>query len=148
MNYTEKNKLLDKISLIGLMMIFVEIFLYGVDYCFTKRFDIIATMPKAMIVFGVVFLAISILLFVMVYKKGKKNFTIFAVEFLVLALLCPFITYWYYPKFYGLSTNGLHTINHQVLWVIVFVYYICRLAYSIFDAIKNSNSRKLKKRKA
>ena len=35
MNYTEKNKLLDKISVIGLMAILVEVFLYAVDSCFT-----------------------------------------------------------------------------------------------------------------
>ena len=148
MNYSERNKLLDKVSLIGLMVIFVEMFLYAVDYCYTQRFDIVASMPMTMNILGLIFLAISIGLFVYVYKKDKKNVKIYAIEFLVLAFLCPFITYWYYPKYFGLTTNGLHKINHHVLWVVVLVYYMIRIAYAVIYAIRHSNSRKLKKKRA
>ena len=148
MNYTERNKLLDKISVIGLMAVFVELFLYAVDYCYTKRFDTVTHMPTAMHICGLIFLAISIVLFVYTFKKEKKNFKIYAIEFLVLALLCPFITYWYYCAYYGLSTSWIHSVNHQVLWIIVLAYYVIRIIYSIVDAYLNSISRKLKKKKA
>ena len=148
MNYTERNKLLDKISLIGLMAIFVELFFYAVDHCFTERFDIAANMPIVMNIFGLIYLLVSIGLFFYAKKKSKKEVFIYAIEFLVLAFLCPFITYWYYPKFFGLTVNALHKVNHKVLWLVVFVYYVGRVIYATVKAIKNSTASKMKKKKA
>lgn len=148
MNYTERNKLLDKISLIGLMAIFVELFLYAVDHCFTERFDVAANMPVVMNIFGLIYLLVSIGLFFYAKKKGKKELFIFAIEFLVLAFLCPFITYWYYPKFFGLTTNWLHKIDHRLLWLAIFIYYVIRVIYATIYAIRNSNASKLKRKKA
>ena len=148
MNYTEKNKLLDKISLIGLMGIFFELFLYGVDYCYTVRFDFVKNMSIVMLIFCLTFLAISAGIFIYSKKNSKPQVRIYAYEFLAFAILCPIIVYWYLPVTFGLKTGFLHKINHQFLWILVLVYYVCRIAYAIYDAYKNSSSRKLKKKRA
>ena len=148
MNYTEKNKLLDKISLIGLMAIFVKIFLYAVDHCFTKRFDIAARMPIALVILSVIFLAIAAGLFIYAKNSNKKDVKIYAIEFLVLAVVSLVLVYWYYPRFYGLQTGLLHKLDHRMLWIVALVYYLGRIVYSCFKAYQNSNERKLKKKRA
>ena len=101
-----------------------------------------------MIVSGLIFLAISVVLFVREKKYDKKYLKIYAIEFLALAILCPFISYWYYPKFFGLTTNFIHKIDHRVLWIAVLVYYVGRIIYASYKAYMNSNDRKIKKKKA
>ncbi len=148
MNYTERNKLLDKISIIGLMLIGVELFLYAVDYCYTKRFDVAPNMPAILNIFGIVFLAISVGIFIYSFKKEKSELIIYGCEVLILAFICPLITYWYYPKAFGLTTNWFHSISHRALFIFVLVYYVCRAIIATVSAYLNSNSRKLKKKKA
>ena len=148
MNYTERNKLLDKISIIGLMLIGVELFLYATDYCYTKRFDVAPNMPVVLNVVGILFLVVSLGIFIYSYKKEKPELIIYGCEFLVLAFVCPLITYWYYPKAFGLTTNWFHGINHKFLWLFVLIYYVVRATIAIVSAYLNSNERKLKKRKA
>ena len=130
------------------MAIFVEVLFYAVDYCYTKRIDVAPKMPVVMNVLGLIFLVFSIALFVYSYRKDKKNIRIYAIEFLVLAALCPFLTYWYYCGYFGLKTSFIHGIKQQVLWIGVLVYYIVRCIVATISAYKNSNARKLKKKKA
>ena len=147
MNYTEKNKIIDKVSLIIIMGICVEFFLYFVDYCFTSRFDMMTKIPSILNVLALIFLVVSVFLFVKVYKDNKKDYLIYAIEFLVLAFMCPFLTYWYYPKYFGLTTFWLHSIKHKALWVVVLVYYIARAGYAVYKGIHNSQSSSFKKKK-
>ncbi|MBR6253422.1 MAG: hypothetical protein IKR04_06280 [Clostridia bacterium] len=150
MNYTEKNKLLDRVSVIALMCIFVELFLYGSHYSYNEGFTITSNgtnIPFIMNVFGVVFLCISIILFVMAFRKSTKKYLLFAIEFLVLAFLCPFVTYLNYPKYFGLTKSFLSDVlSYKVLCGIVLVYYICRVLYVCFHDYKVINFKKLSKR--
>lgn len=113
MNLVERNKLLDKVSVIVIIGIFVEFFLFAVDTCFTTRIDLMTTTPVVLNVLGLVFLAVSAFIFIRMYQKNDNKNLIYGIEFLVLAFLCPFMTYWYYPKYFGLSTNFIHKINHH-----------------------------------
>lgn len=141
MNYKEKNKLLDKIAVVGLMAIFVEVFLYVVDQCFTESFgDLLVNMPTILTVLGVVFLAVAIVLYVMAYRKSNSSKAIYATEFLVLAFLCPFLTYWY-----AHSTGALKTISPKVLWGIVLGYYVIKVICTCVKAYLSSSSRQRKK---
>ena len=148
MNYTEKNKLLDKISLIGLMAIFFELFLYGIDYGYTVRFDYVKKMPIIMAVFCLLFVLTAIGIFIYCKKKNKPSARIYAIEFLAFAVLCPIIMYWYLPNTFGLKNSFLHKIDHKTLWVVVLIYFVGRLVYACIDAYRNSNDRKLKKKRA
>ena len=148
MNLTERNKMLDKISVIVIMAIFVEFFLYAVDYCFTTRVDVITRMPIILNVLGIFFLLVSIIMFVTASKKENDKSLykyIYAIEFLVLAFLCPFMTYWYYPKYFGLSTNFIHSISHHAILVVVLLYYIGRIIYTIITSYNNAGGTKFKK---
>ena len=148
MNLTERNKLLDKVSIIVMMGIFVEFFLYAVDSSFTTRLDIMQKMPAILNVLGLVFLAISVFIFVRTYQKNDNKNLIYAIEFLVLAFGCPFLTYLYYPKYFGLTTNFLHKINHHAWWVLVLLYYVGRVAYAIYKSYqKNKPNEGFKKKK-
>jgi hypothetical protein len=149
MNLTEKNRLLDKISLIILMGIFFEIFLYGVHYCFTERIDVIAEMPYIMLAFAVIFVLIAVGVFVYAKKKNRPKSKIYGYEFIGFAILCPIITYLYLPKFYGLKTNFLHSIfNYKVVMLLVFLYFAARVITACVLAYKNSNAYILKKKRA
>ena len=142
MNYTEKNKLLDKISVIALMAIFVEIFLYVIDRCYTVEMNWLLRMPTILNVCGGVFLIIAIVLYVIAYKKANSSKAVYATEFLVLAFICPFLTYWYLK-----STAPLNTISPKVLWVVVLVYYLIRVVYTCVKAYMQTSTMQLKKRK-
>ncbi len=143
MNYTEKNKLLDKISLIGLMAIFVEIFLYAVDSSFTGEFsDLLIKMPIILNCLGVIFLIVAVTLYILAYRKKKSSHVIYATEFLVVALLCPFLTYWYTR-----STVPLKDVNPKILCWIVLTYYAIRLLYTVCKAYLDSAEHHKKKKK-
>jgi len=148
MNLTERNKMIDKICIIAMMCIFVEFFLFAVDTCFTTRLELMAGIPFALNVIGILFLLISVILFVRCYKKNDNYNLIYAIEFLVLAVMCPFMTYWYYPKYFGLKTNFIHDINHHVLWIAFIIYYAIRIAFVVYKSYsKNQISPKLNKKK-
>jgi len=143
MNYTEKNKLLDKISVIGVMAILVEVFLYAVDSCFTGEIsDWLLKMPTILNVAGVIFLLISVVLYILAYKKASSSKVVYATEFLALAFICPFLTYWYTR-----STAPLNTINPKTLWAVVLIYYVIRVIWTCVSAYLNSASNQLKKKK-
>lgn len=143
MNYTERNKLLDKISVIGLMAILVEVFLYAIDRCFTGEIsDWLLKMPMILNIAGSIFLVISIILYVWAYRKASSSKAVYATEFLALAFLCPFLTYWYMH-----SGEPLNKISPKTLWVVVLVYYICRVVYTCVKAYLGSNNQQRKKKK-
>ena len=143
MNYTEKNKLLDKISAIALMAIFVEVFLYGVDSAYTGLVnDWFDWIPAILNGFGVIFLLVAIALYIIAYKKSKPSKAVYATEFLVLAFLCPFLNFWYY-----MPGEPLMHINPKVLWIIVLVYYVIRVAGVSVKAYMQSSDRQVKKKK-
>ena len=120
MNYTERNKLLDKISVIGLMAIMVEVFLYAIDSCFTGEIsDWLLKMPTILNIAGGILLVISMILYILAYRKSSSSKVVYATEFLALAFICPFLTYWYMH-----SGAPLNKISPRVLWVVVLVYYI------------------------
>ena len=149
MNLTEKNRLLDKISLIILMGIFFEIFLYAVHYCFTERIDIITEMPYAMLVFMVIFALIAVGVFIYAKKKNRPKSRIYGYEFIGFALLCPITIYLYLPKFFGLKTNFIHHIlDYRVVMGLVFLYFVARVVIACVSAYKNSNAYILKKKRA
>ncbi len=139
MNYSQKNKILDKISIIALLAIFIEIFLYWVDYCYTKRIDMVLEMPGILNICGVVFLVIAIILFFIAYKKSKNNYIYYGADFLLFAFLCPFVTYWY--------TKGkgfFHTNSPKVLWIVLLVFYIVRVICYCAKEYTKSNAGKRK----
>lgn len=142
MNYTERNKLWDKISVVVLMATIVEVFLYAVDLGYTTDFTWVANMQYVLNTTGVVLLVASIGTYIYAFRKNDTGKVIYATEFLVLAFLCPFLIYWYTR-----SGAPLNQINKKVLWIAVLVYYVIRVVVLSVKAYLNSSSHQLKKKK-
>lgn len=143
MNYTERNKLLDKISVIVLMAIIIEVFLYVVDLVYTQYMaDWLLKVPGIINGIGIVFLVISVVLYILAYKKSSSSKAICATEVLVWAFLCPFLNYWYLH-----SKAPLNQVSKKVLWIIVLVYYVVRIICAWVYAYMHSSAKQLKKKK-
>ena len=142
MNYTEKNKLADKLCGVGLMLIFVEICISMVQtMCINAMYDR-ATMKMVSYVAGGLLLVVAIVLYVMAYKKSSGSKAIWATEFAVLAFAVPFIVY-----VNAFSTSDiLRSIPVKHAWIPFLVYYIGKAIYVVVMANKNSKANKRKKK--
>ena len=81
-------------------------------------------------------------LYVLAYKKSNSSKAMYATEFLALAFICPFLTYWYTR-----STAPLRDIDPKTLWIVVLVYYVIRVIFTCIKAYMQSSSVQLKKKK-
>lgn len=139
MNYTEKNKLIDQLCGVGLMLIFVEIFLTGVHEFYTNVFSTMTT--TFLYIIGAIFLMISIFLYIYAYKKQNGRKAIYAIEFTVLAFICPFLVY-----LYIYAEAPFNYINPKIFWLIFLAYYIIKACYIIISTYKNTANKSSKKR--
>lgn len=142
MNYTEKNKLADKLCGIGIMLIFVEICISMIEkMCVDVMYDR-EVMGTIGYVTGGVFLLIATVLYVLAYKKSSLSRTIWASEFAVLAFTVPFIVHVHVFS----KSVILRSIPVQHAWIPFLVYYVAKAIYVIVAANKNSKSNKRKKK--
>lgn len=94
MNYTEKNRLIDRLCGVGLMLIFVEIFLAVAKDGFWS-FKYILKMPTILNVTGAIFLAIGICILIYAYKKGDGWKAGFGIEFIIIAFVSVILPHTY-----------------------------------------------------
>ena len=86
MNYTERNKLIDALCGVGLMLLLVEVFYGIVDSAYTLYGHKISNVSLAVQITGGVFLAIAIYLLIRAYRKDDMTLMVYGIEFLVLAV--------------------------------------------------------------
>lgn len=142
MNYTEKNKLADKLCGVGLMLIFVEICISMIQtMCVNAIYDR-PTMRIVSYAVGGAFLVAAIVLYVLSYKKSSGSKAVWATEFAVLAFTVPFIVY---VNAFSKS-DFLRSIPVRYAWVPFLAYYIGKAIYVIIMANKHSKSNKRKKK--
>ena len=142
MNYTEKNKLADKLCGVGLMLIFVEICISMIQtMCVNAIYDRL-TMKIISYAVGGAFLAVAIVLYILAYKKSSGSKAVWATEFAVLAFTVPFIVY---VNAFSKS-DFFRSIPVKYAWIPFVVYYVGKAIYVIIMANKNSNSNKRKKK--
>lgn len=141
MNYTERNKLADKLCGIGIMLIFVEICISMIKkMCFDAMYAR-NTMGIIGCVAGGIFLVISVALYVMAYKKSSASKAVWATEFAALAFTLPFFVHiCVFSK-----SDILRSIPVQHIWLPFLVYYIVKAIYVIIAANKKSSVKKRKK---
>lgn len=142
MNYTEKNKLADKLCGIGIMLIFVEICISMIEkMCIDVMYDrnVMGTIGY---ITGGAFLLIATILYVLAYKRSSISKTIWATEFAVLAFTVPFIVHVHVFS----KSDILRKIPVQHAWIPFLVYYIGKAIYVIVVANKKSRSNKKKKK--
>lgn len=129
MNYTEKNKLIDKLCGIGLMLIFVEIFLAVVKDGFWS-FSYISKMPTILNVAGGIFLAIGIAILIYAYRKGNGWRAIYGIEFVVLAFVSVLLPHTYID--FPAPWNMLNKIFPYAF----LLYYVVKMIVVIIKAKK------------
>lgn len=121
MNYTEKNKLMDRLCGIGLMLIFVEVFLALVNEGFNS-FKFISSMETTMNITGAVFLIIGITVLTIAYKKNNSWRAIYGIEFIVLAFLTILLSGSYLTFHYPFN------LINKILPYFILIYYIIKAA--------------------
>lgn len=125
MNYTEKNKLIDKLCGAVLMFMLVEIFYSIVDASYTTFGYNYDTIQMVVNICGGVFLAISLVILIMSYKKDDSFLASYGIEMLTLAMTAPILhgTYVSFPFPY----NKLN-----ILFPLIFgTYYFSKILYII-----------------
>lgn len=131
MNYTDKNKLIDSLCGVALMLLLVEVFYGIVDSAFTVYNYNFQNVTMWVNIFGGIFLLVSIILFVRAYKKESASLSLYAVELLVLAISAALL-----PGTYLDFAFPFNKLN--IVFPIAFlVYYIIKAIVVIIKAEKN-----------
>lgn len=119
MNYTEKNKLMDRLCGVGLMLIFVEIFLLIAHEGFNSL-KFISSMETILYITGAFFLIIGIAILTLAYKKENSWRAVYGIEFIVLSFLTVLLvgSYLTFPYPFNLL--------NKVLPYFVLVYYVVK----------------------
>ncbi len=134
MNYTERNKLTDKLCGIGLMLIFVIVFLEIEKSCLTGNFgmNFVGNVPTIMNVVSGFFLLIGIVLLIIAYRKENYWRAGYGVEFIVLSFATLFLMH----TFIDLPAP-FNKFNWGLILPIVFsVYYVIKAVYLIIKTNK------------
>lgn len=130
MNYTDKNKLIDSLCGVALMLLLVEVFYGIVDSAFTVYNYNFQNVTMWFNIFGGIFLLVSIILFVRAYKKESTLLSLYAVELLVLAISAALL-----PGTYLDFAFPFNKLN--IVFPIAFlVYYIIKAIVVIIKAEK------------
>ena len=129
MNYTEKNKLIDRLCGIGLMLIFVEIFLAVVKDGFWS-FSYISKMPTILNVAGGIFLAIGIAILIYAYRKENAWRAIYGIEFLVLAFVSVLLPHTY------IDFPAPWNLLNKIFPYVFLCYYVIKTIVVIIQAKK------------
>lgn len=140
MNYTEKNKLADKLCGIGIMLIFVEICISMIKKMCVDAMYARNVMGIIGYAVGGIFLLISVILYIMAYKKSSASKAVWATEVAVLAFTVPFMVHIYVFS----KSDILRSIPVQHAWLPFLLYYIGKAIYVFVVA---NNKSKVKKRK-
>ncbi len=140
MNYTDKNKLIDSLCGIGLMLLLVEVFYGIVDSAFTIYNYNYPTVTKWINVFGIIFLLAAIITFIRAYKKDSMSTGMYGIELTVLAISAALL-----PGTYLEFAFPFNKLN--VVFPIGFlIYYIIKLIVVFVKAKEKDNKSKGKKK--
>ncbi|MBQ9267286.1 MAG: hypothetical protein IJ217_03280 [Clostridia bacterium] len=134
MNYTERNRLFDRLSAVGLMLIFVEVFLEIAKECLVGNFGMsyVMRMPTILTVIGIAFLLVGVIVLIFAYRKENGWRAGFGIEFIVLAFATIFLLHAY---------TDLPASIAQIKWGVIIpcaflAYYVGKAIYVIVKANK------------
>lgn len=139
MNYTQKEKLIDKLCGTGLMLIFFEIIYQVINSSFTEFNFSLSNVTKWVYIGGGAILAIAIILLIYAYLKKSGSKACYGIEMLVFSFTIVSMPgcYLYFPA----PFNDLR-IAFPILFLI---YYIGKGIYIYVNA-NNLNKKKSKKK--
>ena len=138
MNYTEKNKLIDSLCGIGLMLVLAEMFLGIADSSFTVFNYNLTSVTTGVHIFGILFLIISVCVLIRAYKKDNMTTGIYGLELLALAISAALL-----PASYLEFSYPFNKLN-KILPIAFFVYYIMKLIVVLIKTRKNTSKGKKK----
>ena len=140
MNYTQREKLVDKLCGVGLMLILVEIVYQVIISAFTEFNYNLSNVTTWVYVASGVILAIAIGILIYAYLKKDGSKACYGLETLVLA-----ITSVTMPGTYLTYTAPFNKLN-KVYPILALVYYVGKAIYVL--AFANKSNTKTSKKKA
>ena len=140
MNYTQREKLVDKLCGVGLMLILVEIVYQVIISAFTEFNYNFSNVTTWVYVASGVILAIAVGILVYAYLKKSTSKAVYGLETLVLAITAVTMpgTYLTYPA----PFNKLN----KVYPILFLIYYIIKAAFIIDLNGINTNTKSSKKK--
>lgn len=142
MNYTQREKLVDKLCGVGLMLILVEIVYQVIISAFTEFNYNLSNVTTWVYVASGIILAIAVGILVYAYLKKNGSKAVYGLETLVLAITAVTM-----PGTYLTYSAPFNKLN-KVYPILFLVYYIGKAIYVIIDANKlNTKSSKKKAKK-
>ena len=140
MNYTQREKLVDKLCGVGLMLILVEIVYQVIISAFTEFNYNLSNVTTWVYVASGVILAIAVGVLVYAYLKKSTSKAVYGLETLVLAITAVTMpgTYLTYPA----PFNKLN----KVYPILFLIYYIIKAAFIIDLNGINTNTKSSKKK--
>lgn len=140
MNYTQREKLVDKLCGVGLMLILVEIVYQVIISAFTEFNYNLSNVTTWVYVASGVILAIAVGILVYAYLKKSTSKAVYGFETLVLAITAVTMpgTYLTYPA----PFNKLN----KVYPILFLIYYIIKAAFIIDLNGINTNTKSSKKK--
>lgn len=141
MNYTQKEKLVDKLCGAGLMLIFFEILYQVVNSSYTEFNYEIAEVTKWVYIGGGAILALAIGLLIYAYLKKSGSKACYGLELLVFAF-----TFALLPGCYLEFTAPFNDLR-IVFPIFFFIYYIGKAIYIFKNSNKTINKKGDKNKK-
>ena len=134
MNYTERNRLKDKLASVGLMAIFVLAFLEVAIECLKGNMgmSLVSKMPNFLNISSGLILLVGIICMIFAYKKGNYWRAGFGIELVVLSFATLLIMHSYVDL-----PVPLNQIKWGTIIIIGFsIYYVAKAIYVIIKANK------------
>ena len=132
MNYTERNRLIDRLCGVGLMLIFVELFLVfatdGLKGSLGMLF--VSKVPTILNILGAIFLLIGICVLIYSYKKENGWRAVYGIEFLALACVAVILPHAYIDFHAPFNKLG------KIFPFVFLAYYIGKIIYVVLKANK------------
>ena len=142
MNYTQREKLVDKLCGVGLMLILVEIVYQVIISAFTEFNYNLSNVTTWVYVASGIILAIAVGILVYAYLKKNGSKAVYGLQLLVLAITAVTM-----PGTYLTYSAPFNKLN-KVYPILFLVYYIGKAIYVIIDTNKlNTKSSKKKAKK-
>lgn len=144
MNYTQREKLIDRLCGAGLMLFFVEIYYQLVHSAFTEFNYNLSDVTNWVYIAGGIVLALAVILLCYAYMKKSGGKGLVGVELLVLAITSATL-----PGCYLEYTAPFNKLMKVYPWVFL-IYYIGKAIYIWKDATKvnkKSSKKNAKKKK-
>ena len=136
MNYTEKNKFIDSICGVGLMLLLTEVFYWIVNDSYTVYVHNLANVTKVVQIFGAIFMVIAVIVLIRAYRKDSIETAVYGLEFLVLAILAALL-----PGAY-ISFPFPFNMIAKLFPFMFLAYYVAKFTYIMYKTFGQKKGKR------